>query len=199
MSVDTVAALRPQHRGHAAGGIGMGGSEPSDFDVARAYDAHGHALFGFAINALRDRGAAEDCVQETFLRAWRARDRYDASRASDRTWLFAIARNVIADALRARERMPRPTADAVESDSTDASDDIAPGATDPLERLHLLGALASLSAAHREVLLAVHVYGLSYDELAARTGVSAPTLRTRAFYALRALRPHFDDSEAHDD
>jgi RNA polymerase sigma-70 factor, ECF subfamily len=195
MSADTIAALHPAHRGQAAGGIVMDGSEPSDFDVTRAYDAHGHALFGFAVNALRDRGAAEDCVQETFLRAWRARDRYDPSRASDRTWLFAIARNVIADALRARERMPRPTAVAVESAASDIADDVDPGATDPLERLHLVGALATLSAAHREVLVAVHVYGLSYDELAERTGVSAATLRTRAFYALRALRPHLDESK----
>jgi RNA polymerase sigma-70 factor, ECF subfamily len=177
----------------------MDGSEPFDFDVTRAYDAHGHALFGFAVNALRDRGVAEDCVQETFLRAWRARDRYDPSRASARTWLFAIARNVVADALRARERTPKPHADLIGGATTDDVEDAAPGATDPLDRLQLLAALATLSPAHREVLLAVHVYGLSYDELATRTGVSAPTLRTRAFYALRALRTHFDESEAQDD
>ena len=60
-----------------------------------------------AVNALRDRALAEDCVQETFLRAWRSRESFDSSKGGERTWLFAIARNVIADALRARERLPR--------------------------------------------------------------------------------------------
>ena len=77
------------------------------FDLAAAYDEHGHALFGFAVNALRDRSAAEDCVQETFLRAWRSRDGFSAERASLRTWLFVIARNVIIDAQRAQQRAPR--------------------------------------------------------------------------------------------
>ncbi len=75
-----------------------------EFDVAAAYDAQGRVLLGFAINAVRDRGLGEDCVQEVFLRAWKARARFDPARASERTWLFAIARNVIADALAARGR-----------------------------------------------------------------------------------------------
>ncbi|MGC5225504.1 RNA polymerase sigma factor, partial [Micromonospora sp. DT81.3] len=47
--------------------VGVTGS--GGFDAARAFDAHGSALLGFAVNALRDRPLAEDCVQETFLRA----------------------------------------------------------------------------------------------------------------------------------
>ncbi len=68
-----------------------------DFDVAAAYDEHASAMLGFAVNALRDRTLAEDCVQETFLRAWRARARFEPRRGSLRTWLFAIERNVIVD------------------------------------------------------------------------------------------------------
>ncbi|WP_282858218.1 sigma factor [Pseudoclavibacter helvolus] len=49
-------------------------------------------------------------MQETFLRAWRARDSFDPAKGAERIWLFAIARNVIADALRARERLPRVSA-----------------------------------------------------------------------------------------
>lgn len=190
-------------RRDGGGEVGDGGDRapehPPPIDLAAAFDAHGHALYGFAVNALRDRGVAEDCVQEAFLRAWRARDRFDPARASLRTWLFAIIRNVIADAMRARERMPRVHAErgdaAAEPRPAGGSD--APG--DPLERLAILEALATLSPPHREVLLAVHVYGLSYDELARRTGVAATTLRTRAYYALRALRPHLESPEGSDD
>jgi RNA polymerase sigma-70 factor (ECF subfamily) len=45
--------------------------------------------------ALNDDGLAEEAVQETFLRAWRAADRYDPKRSSLRTWMFAIARNTV--------------------------------------------------------------------------------------------------------
>ncbi|MFP7760731.1 RNA polymerase sigma factor [Marisediminicola sp. LYQ85] len=159
-----------------------------DFDVSSAYDEHGASLFGFAINALGDRELAEDCVQETFLKAWRARESFDPAKASTRTWLFAIARNVIIDSRRSLQRMPKI------SDSADLAD-LADVGTDELERLRVLEALAKLSAEHRLAVVAVHLHGESYAELAARTGVGATTLRTRAFYGLRALREHLDTAD----
>ncbi len=143
------------------------------------------------MNALRDRSLAEDCLQETFLRAWRARDRFDRDRASERTWLFAIARNVIADALRARARMPRIGGDE------DLELHSAP-VVDPLERLGIVEGLARLSDAHREVILAVHVEGRTYQELSDATGVPVATWRTRAYHALRALRGYLEGSEETD-
>lgn len=158
------------------------------FDASRAFDLHGSALLGFAVNAMRDRPLAEDCVQETFLRAWRARDSFDPTRSSERTWLFAIARNVIADAFRSRGRMPRI------GDEQELEQHPAAGA-DPLERLQIIEGLARLSDAHRHVIVAVHLEGRTYKELAETTGVPVATLRTRAFHALRALRGHLDGTE----
>ena len=70
--------------------------------VREAYAAHGGELYGFAMRSLRDHGLAEEAVQETFVRAWRAGDRFDPEIGSLRTWLFAILRNVVIDLGRAR-------------------------------------------------------------------------------------------------
>lgn len=154
---------------------------PPRFDAASAFGEHADALLGFAVNALRDRGLAEDCVQETFLRAWRARDSFDASRGGERGWLFAIARRVIIDAGRARAKLPRITGD------DELAQQAAPHA-DPLQRLGLIEAMALLSDDQRHVVVAVHILGRSYQEVSDETGTPVATLRTRTFYALRALR-----------
>ena len=64
------------------------------------YRTYSGELFGFALNALGERGAAEELVQEVFTRAWRHAERYDPERASVRTWLYQIARHAIIDARR---------------------------------------------------------------------------------------------------
>jgi RNA polymerase sigma-70 factor (ECF subfamily) len=63
-------------------------------------------MFGFATRSLGDPGLAEEAVQETFLRAWRAADRFDEQLGSIRTWLFSILRHVMIDLARARSVRP---------------------------------------------------------------------------------------------
>jgi RNA polymerase sigma-70 factor, ECF subfamily len=163
------------------------GARREGFDLTAAFDEHAGALLGFAVNTLGERQLAEDCVQETFLRAWRARATFDPEQASLRTWLFAIERNILKDALRTRSRTPTLAGE-------EQLDDIAAtGQTDPVERMRIVEAMALLSDAHREVVVAVHVRGHTYAEVAESTGVPAATLRTRAFHALRALRKRLDE------
>src|SRR2546421_8362372 len=90
----------------------------TDDGVRAVYAAHGPELYRFAMRSLGDRGLAEEAVQETFVRAWRASERFDPELGSLRTWLFAIARNVVIDMGRARAVRPQPAgegADVVES------------------------------------------------------------------------------------
>ncbi|MDQ1105037.1 RNA polymerase sigma-70 factor (ECF subfamily) [Nocardioides zeae] len=167
----------------------------SDLDLAEAHRLHAGELLGFAVNALRDRGAAEECVQDTFTRAWQARATYDATRASLRTWLFAIARNAVVDHLRVRERRQRRAAAAADQVGLEAR--VVPLHRSPEsaaveDRLELAWALAQLSPAHRRVVVAVRLEGLTYDALSARDGVPVATLRTRMYHALRALRALLD-------
>jgi RNA polymerase sigma-70 factor (ECF subfamily) len=182
----------PPHHPHPTAERSPMTAPPSRFDVDEAFAEHGSALLGFAVNALGDRGQAEDCVQETFLRAWRARDRFDPTRASARTWLFAIERRVVIDVLRARQRTPHLV-------TPDDAPDAASHDPDPLDRLGLVEGLARLSDEHRAAVVAVHLRGRTYRDVSESTGVPVATLRTRVHYALRALRTHLDEGGTTDD
>ncbi len=154
-----------------------------------AYAAHGAALFRLALSALGDRGLAEEVVQDTFVRAWKARERFDAARGSQRTWLFSIARNLIIDA--ARARAARPLAGGQITDGLDRERDHVT-TEDPTERVLLSmqveEALSRISDNHREVIVEICYRGRPYAEVAEELGVSAGTLRSRMYYGLKSLR-----------
>lgn len=155
----------------------------TDDGLRASYRAHAGELYRFALRSLGDRGMAEEAVQETFLRAWRAADRYDPALSSLRTWLFAIGRNVVIDLSRARATRP-PLAAVVE---------VEPGAgDDPIERAlaawQVEEALRRISDQHRTALVETYYRARPYPEVAAELGIPEGTLRSRVYYGLRALR-----------
>ena len=156
---------------------------PSSEQAMRdAYEAHAGELYGFACRCLGEAPLAEEAVQETFLRAWRAADRFDPEIGSRRTWLFAIARNVIIDLSRSRAaHRTEPTAEL----------DV-PAQHEPLEQALLAWqveeALRRIGDAHRHVLIETYFRARPYSEVAKDLGVPEGTVKSRVFYALRALR-----------
>jgi RNA polymerase sigma-70 factor, ECF subfamily len=157
-----------------------GASLTRESDVRDAYAAHAGELYGFALRSLGDSGLAEEAVQETFLRAWRAGDRFDPQIGSLRTWLFAIIRNVVIDLSRSRAARPPVAAEGLE-----------PG-HEPLEEILLAWqveeAMRRIGAQHRQVILETYFRGRPYAELAAELGVPEGTIKSRVYYGLRALR-----------
>lgn len=162
------------------------GALSGERDVREAYAAHGPELYGFAVRSLGDRGLAEEAVQETFLRAWRAGDRFDPEIASLRTWLFAILRNVVIDLGRARATRPS----------------LADGGTEPavepfdeaLLAWQVEEALRRIGDQHREVLVETFYRGRPYAEIAEELGVPEGTVKSRVYYGLRALRVALEET-----
>lgn len=157
----------------------------SDAEVRAAVHAYSGELYGFATRALADSGHAEDAVQETFVRAWRASRRFDPELASLRAWLFAILRNVIIDSVRARSVRPGVAA-AVDGTTADAIDGL-------LKAWVIDEALARLSDEHRHAVVQVYYEGRSAADVAHELDLPAATIRSRLFYGLKALRLTLDE------
>ena len=156
-----------------------------------AYDAHGPELYRFALRQLRDEGMARDVVQEVFLRAWRSAVRFDPSLASLRVWLFAIARNTVADHFRYRRARPvAPMAGQPLADAGDVGDDFAEDIT---WTWVIEEAIRRLTPEHRHALIETYLRGRPREEVAAELGVPAGTVRSRVFYGLKALRLAMDE------
>lgn len=162
----------------------MGTTKVDDDRLLRAlWDEHAGPLLAFAMRLTGDRGRAEDVVQETMLKAWRNRDRIDTSRDSLRPWLLTIAHRVAIDAHRARQARPPEVGD--EALLAVAADDDIDRA---LETWLIAEALASLTPSHREVLVETYYRGRSTVEAAKVLRIPQGTVKSRTFYALRALR-----------
>lgn len=168
----------------------------SDAGVRAVYAAHGGELYRFALRSLGDRGLAEEAVQETFVRAWQAATRFDEALGSLRAWLFAIVRNVVIDFSRARA--VRPVL-AGEREGIAAE----PYEPEALERVlaawQVEEALRKLSDEHRQVLIEVHYKGRPYADVATTLGVPVGTVKSRVFYALKAMRLALEELGWNDD
>ena len=149
--------------------------------VAAAYSAHRAELLGFARRSLGDTELAEDAVQETFARAWRARRLFNPRLGAMRAWLFAIERHIVVDLARLRgTRSTQPLGNNVPS----AGDPL----DDALRAAMVEQAVRGLTPLHREVIVEIYFRGRSSRELADELGLPDGTVRSRLYYALRALR-----------
>jgi len=150
------------------------------------YEAHVGLLSGYVLKLTDgDHAWAEDVVQETFLRAWRHPEAFGPERGSAQAWLCTVARRLVIDCVRAKKARP-----------TEVGDEHLLASAAVVEDDHdriLLGwevaeAMATLTPEHRAVLRETYFKGLSVAETATVLGVPAGTVKSRTYYALRALK-----------
>ncbi|MEM9071822.1 MAG: sigma-70 family RNA polymerase sigma factor [Myxococcota bacterium] len=158
---------------------------------------HHRRVLACALQMLTDRGEAEDAVQETFLRAWRALSRFDG-RSKLSTWLYRICVNVCLNALRRRKRVaaadvddpkvPEPTADPTQTGND-------PERSAEMTQLYgrLGAALDALSPSLRSAVVLVLLQGLPHKEAAEILGCPEGTVAWRIHEARRRLKTSLAD------
>jgi RNA polymerase sigma-70 factor, ECF subfamily len=133
-----------------------------------------------------DRAEAEDAVHDAAVRAWRHFDRLK-DHGKFEPWFTRIVVNCCRDRLRARRIRPLGLLDTQPSPALDVGDAISRSDA-------LASAMRALSPEHRIVIALRYLGDYSIDEIAARTGVRAGTVKSRLHYALRSLRATLEAS-----
>jgi RNA polymerase sigma-70 factor, ECF subfamily len=174
-------------------------NDPSRF--AELYERYARLLYRYAYRRLGDH-RAEDAVADTFVAAFRARGRYDPTRADAKPWLFAIVSHEIARYRRTEQAHYRALL-RIKHDQgeEDLADRVVSSATAQATRRSLLTALAGLHRKERDVLLLIAWGDLSYEEVAQALGIPVGTVRSRLNRARRKVRealPHHDIEETHE-
>lgn len=158
-------------------------AQSGDLDAFEALvRAHTREVYVHAARFFGDESAAEDVVQEVFIKVYRSLGGFDGASAFS-TWLYRVTRNACLDAVRAGRRRPLPI------DPVDAALEAAPG--DLADEVAVSAALESgiraLPPEDRDALQAVTLFGLTYAEAAKTLGIPTGTVKSRVFRARRAL------------
>ena len=162
--------------------------------VGELYDRHSRLLFGLILRIVRDRGEAEEILQEAFVRVWTRADSYDARMGGPLPWLVRVARNYAIDRLRARRVRAAVDAPAIDPAAVEAAV-AAPGIQSPEaavldaeKQQTLTDALASLPADQRQLIEAAFFEGYTHSELAHRFALPLGTVKTRIRAGMIAMR-----------
>lgn len=163
----------------------------------RLYEATCSRLFAVVLRIQRDRGLAEELLQEVYVTVWHSAGGFDAARSQPLTWLTAIARNRAIDSL--RRAAVRPAAPTEELD-TDTLEDERPGPAELLQRAldrQLLGlCLEQLAPPQRQSIALAFYDGLSHAEIALHLREPLGTVKAWLRRSLQALRSCLDSHTA---
>jgi RNA polymerase sigma factor (sigma-70 family) len=158
---------------------------------AELYKRTSSKLFGVCLRMLRDRGEAEEVLQETYTAVWRRAGSFDASRASAITWLITLSRNKAIDRLRQhREELlddPSKLDETVDEQPTPAA-----GAETSQEYQRLQHCLDELDPQQQSSVREAFFTGATYNELATRCKVPLGTMKSWIRRSLMQLRTCLD-------
>jgi RNA polymerase sigma-70 factor (ECF subfamily) len=155
----------------------------------RLYEEHAPALLAFLVYRTGNRGVAEDVLADTFERALKARRRFDPRKASEKTWLYSIALNLLRDVARREQAEQRALDRAVPVHAGEHGPALEDAVSD---RDSLARAMSGLSDDERESIALRYGADLTVPEIARLTGEKLTTVEGRVYRALRKLRDELD-------
>lgn len=156
--------------------------------LGELFERHHRPVFHFLSRTTGDSAAAEDLVQEVFVRILKYRHTFDPD-ARFETWLFRIARNARTDHFRKRPPSTAPVDEALEL----AAREPGPGARleQAVDVRQLERALGQLPDEPRELLVLARYHGMPYDRIADLLGIEVGAVKVRVHRAMKQLRTVF--------
>ena len=160
--------------------------------LATLYDRHAKATYSLAYRMMGERQAAENLVQEAFLKVWRAAESYRVEKASVRTWILSILNNRGIDMLRSSASRRR-TQDRVEAQTPTSQPSEAFGETwRNSQREQVREALRGLPPEQLKVLELAYFSGYTHKEIAELLDLPLGTVKGRMRLGLQKIREYFD-------
>jgi RNA polymerase sigma-70 factor (ECF subfamily) len=160
--------------------LGVVSGHPPDA-LDQLYHSYSGRIYGLGLRLLGDRQLAEELVQETFVRLWRSAGAFDPRRGTVTAFVLTMARRIAIDLWRrpsSRPFDPEPADTAAPDNKVDSM----------LTAVAVNEAMATLSREHREVLELSYRGDLKQADIAAVLGIPLGTVKTRSYYALKALK-----------
>lgn len=155
-------------------------------DFTRLYSEHAKSLYSFLVYCTGDRALAEDLLADTFERVLRSRRGYDRRKATERTWLHAIALNCVRDNARRAATERRVLARVGADEAGESQFDVALDGLERREALH--EALGTLPGPEREALALRFGGDLTLNDIAVLLGLPRSRVETRIYRGLKKLR-----------
>jgi RNA polymerase sigma-70 factor, ECF subfamily len=162
---------------------------------AALYDRHGRAAYSLAYRMMGEKQAAEDLVQDAFLKVWRSAQSYRAERGSVRTWILSIVHNRGIDQLRSlasrRKTQQKVEAAAPRSQPSDAFTEIWRNS----QREQVREALRTLPPEQLKILELAYFSGYTHVEIAELLDLPLGTVKGRMRLGLKKIRDYFDSRD----
>ena len=159
---------------------------------ALLYDRHSRGAYSLAYRLMNERQAAEDLVQEAFIKVWRSAGGYRVGRGSVRTWILSIVRNRGIDQIRSRASRRR-TQEKIEASAPRSQPNEAFAETwRTSQRAQVREALNTLPREQLKILELAYFSGYTHVEIADLLGLPLGTVKGRMRLGLKKLRGHFE-------
>jgi RNA polymerase sigma-70 factor, ECF subfamily len=165
--------------------IGLQNKSEAAFSVL--YDDYADALFGIAFKIVKNKTAAEELLQDVFVKIWKHIDSYDATKGTLFTWMLNITRNTCKDYFRTKKYHYQTL--IVQEELDDIPSKYMPQSSNyEAESWEMQQLTQKLAPKYKEIIDLVYIYGYSQEQVAEQLNIPLGTVKTRSREALRQLR-----------